>query len=88
MAAPQRMQGAGLMILNLPDPHPGRCKNYRAGSDCYGMPNSKRCLGYEMKSHVCEFEPDPERTSVPMGWGQASSFTPPEPVPWVSPLDG
>lgn len=75
------------MHYTLPDPHPGRCKNYRDGKDCYGNPASKRCLGYEMVSHVCEFEPEPERIESVAGWCQSSSFTPAEPKPWVSPLN-
>lgn len=74
------------MILNLPDPHPGRCTNYRTGKDAFGYPRSKRCLDYEGHDSRCKFPDDPKPVSIDMQtvWGGTQQA---KPEPWVSPLD-
>lgn len=71
------------MYIEMPDPHPGRCRNYRyVGNESY------RCLDYDNRPHVCRF---PEYTiSTTSGTGSASiTYTIPkvEPKPWVAPGD-
>jgi hypothetical protein len=43
------------VFIELPDPHPGRCQNYRMMRDANGYPASVRCLEYEGFPHVCRF---------------------------------
>lgn len=63
------------MHIELPDPHPGRCRNLRyVGAECL------RCLDYDDTPHVCRFpEPPPSTTSVNYTI-QTTSLS-----PWVAP---
>jgi hypothetical protein len=49
------------MFIDLPDPHPGRCKNHRYVF-VDGYPDSLRCLDYEGTPHVCSFPTPMNRT--------------------------
>ena len=64
------------MIITVPDPHPGRCLNYRMG---------RRCIDYDKHDSPCTFEkrkgPAFGEASEYAGW----SLVPKEPVPWVRP---
>lgn len=71
------------MILNLPDPHPGRCLNYREGRDYMGYPVPKRCLDYEGHDGRCRFQEDP---APGPRLGEGGIYVAPEPKAWVSPL--
>ena len=65
------------MIINMPDPHPGRCRNWRDG---------ERCLDHDGTEHVCSFrKPMP---TPPEFWNQSSSQTTAKPKPWIKPKDG
>lgn len=70
------------MILNLPDPHPGRCLNHRQGRDHTGYPVSKRCLDYEGHDGRCRFPEDP---APGPRQGEAVSYGTQEPKAWVRP---
>ena len=63
------------MHVELPDPHPGRCRNLRTVG-----PETLRCLDYDNLPHVCVF-PEPKRLS------SSNSYTVKtvEPEPWVKP---
>lgn len=65
------------MHIELPDPHPGRCRNLRyVGAECL------RCLDYDDTPHICRFpEPAPSITSVSYTI-QTTSLS-----PWVAPTD-
>lgn len=67
-----------LSYVTVPDPHPGRCLNFRSGGQPYF--ESRRCLELEGDvGHVCRFEaPRP-----PINYLTAQSFTYPKPIPWV-----
>lgn len=73
------------MINTAPDPNPGRCNNFRAGTDAHGYPKSKRCLLYENKPHECKFPPDDPPVSRKASGIYVSTTS--KPKPWVSPLD-
>lgn len=45
----------------LPDPHPGRCLNFRHDTGPEGK--ARRCLEREGTRHECRFEPEPECTN-------------------------
>ena len=65
------------MLIALPDPHPGRCQNYR---------NGNRCLDYDLHKERCRFQ---DGESDPFGWQFQSRswiFSTEPPKPWVSPL--
>ena len=66
------------MLIVLPDPDPGRCKNYRDG---------RRCLDYDDHDSRCTFpeESDPYGFQVQQSHGWILDSTTPQ--PWVSPLD-
>jgi hypothetical protein len=75
------------MIINAPDPDPGRCLNYRNGSIGQGgVGNPRRCLLYEGHEGRCRF-PAEEPVTNEAGWGQTQVYKPSKPKPWVSPLD-
>lgn len=64
------------MIISVPDPHPGRCLNFRNGA---------RCLHYDRHDSRCVF---PKETSIYDDWKSAGhGYTIREPEPWKSPLD-
>jgi hypothetical protein len=70
------------MYIEVPDPHPGRCRNYR-----YSHPGWERCLDYDNRPHTCRF---PEPTSATTGTSSytltwSTSTSPPK--PWVMPGD-
>lgn len=70
------------MHTEMPDPHPGRCKNFRTVW-VSGYPETIRCLDYEGTAHVCHFPPPADRSlsnshNVWVG-GQ------PLPQPWIKP---
>ena len=70
------------MYVTIPDPHPGRCLNFRAKLYGAGM---KRCLDYENSRHVCSFEVEKQ----PRITHDHSSliYTQEPPKPWVRPED-
>lgn len=61
------------MAIYEPDPHPGRCLNYRHG---------KRCLDYDSKPHICTFPP-PDHPAVTITWSSSTTV----PLPWIKPSD-
>ena len=66
------------MLITLPDPHPGRCLNFRSG---------KRCLDYDGHDSKCQFPPE-EKKPYESNWDQIGwSLKPVEPEPWVAPWD-
>jgi hypothetical protein len=67
------------MYIVQPDPHPGRCPNYRPGN--YSQ-ESVRCLEYAATEHVCRF---PEPRTLVTETGSCHSYTKPQPAPWVRP---
>ena len=66
------------MIITVPDPHPGRCLNYRQGN---------RCLDYDRHQAACTFREDEHD---PYGWEfqhRGWQYTPKNPEPWKSPIE-
>lgn len=75
------------MHVTLPDPHPGRCPNFRTyGPDMGSRIVHLRCLEREFPAHICRFpEPPRERND----WASGSYvWQRPEPKEWVPPVDG
>lgn len=72
-----------MSVVHTPDPHPGRCPNLRPSTDGYGYPVNLRCLGYADRPHQCSFGEAAQR----LAGSTFTSWTPPKPKPWVSPLD-
>jgi hypothetical protein len=70
------------MNINLPDPHPGRCRNTRTVTHADTYIEVLQCLDYEGTRHVCEF---PESVHSPSSAGPFSSYHPPTPKRWVRP---
>lgn len=66
------------MTIYLPDPHPGRCFNYRLVNG-----QTLRCLDYEGTRHVCDFP----GAILPFQWPQGNQMTSSnsEAEPWVKP---
>lgn len=70
----------------LPDPFPGRCKNYRNHGHRDGSVEVLRCLDYEGVPHRCAFPtPRPEPTNDHSWGGNIQTNT--EPEPWRRPID-
>lgn len=68
------------MIIHVPDPHPGRCLNYRRDpSDSYGLRNL-RCLKREGHTEACRFPSPPPQIST--DW---STYVQAEAEEWVDP---
>jgi len=65
------------MYIQMPDPNPGRCLNFRHDTGPYGK--ARRCLEAEGTKHVCRFDP-PERRPASERIYQASA-----PEPWIVP---
>lgn len=67
----------------MPDPHPGRCLNYRTKTHSDGYIESLRCLDYEGTEHVCSF---PSSTHVTItGQWQSWAGAQVDSKPWVKP---
>ena len=74
-----------MSYVTQPDPHPGRCKNFRHDTGPYGR--ARRCLEAEGTQHECRFEPVSQE-ELDRSWGRASSgasYQKVEPTPWVVP---
>lgn len=70
------------MIIQTPDPDPGRCKNHRQQEQQNGAPpRMARCLDYDDVEHICRF-PEPVKHDR-RDWG-SFSIPKPEPRPWVA----
>ena len=68
----------------LPDPHPGRCKNYRQDQfdPVTGIPLTRRCLKLDLHEGSCRFEPKKEfNLAQTHSWHSRIE----EPKPWVEP---
>jgi hypothetical protein len=50
------------MFIEIPDEHPGRCRNQRVVF-VNGYPETLRCLDYEAVQHVCAFPEPPLRVA-------------------------
>ena len=72
----RRAQAVNIYTL---DPHPGRCCNLRISQHRPGT--MLRCLDYENREHVCEFEQE-----IPPVTTGGISYPHPAPKPWVRPL--
>ena len=68
------------MTFIVPDPHPGRCQNYRTVNHGNGQAEHLRCLDYENVEHVCSF-PSPMSTPTQ----SLGVYTAPKPEPWEKP---
>lgn len=70
-----------MSYVTSPDPHPGRCPNFR--SDGPPTFTSRRCLEREDDfGHVCRFDPPrPAVSQSSVGWSTGSA----KPKPWVAP---
>lgn len=44
------------MYINLSDPEPHRCPNFRMVTDSSGTPRQERCKKPSMPPHFCEFD--------------------------------
>jgi hypothetical protein len=67
--------------ITMPDPHPGRCKNFRSITHSDTYIETLRCLEYENEPHRCRF---PKITHVVASNIFQTSDTP-QPKPWVRP---
>lgn len=68
------------MYSYAPDPHPGRCLNYRV-QPCG---QTVRCLDYEGTEHACRF---PIESSSEARHGNIYALRTRSPKPWVRPGD-
>lgn len=67
------------MLISLPDPHPGRCLNFRRGN---------RCLDYDLHKGACRFADKKDSPyDQDMFRSVDYSWSPKEPEPWKSPLE-
>jgi hypothetical protein len=69
------------MHIIEPDPHPGRCENYRSVVHSDGYVETLRCLDYEGTEHICSF-PEPEHRVITVG---GYTYTPQAPQRWIKP---
>jgi hypothetical protein len=71
------------MYHHLPDPHPGRCLNYRIDPNDPYRVKTLRCLEREGHDSKCRFpEPTPK---FDQAISHVHSFDLPKPEPWVVP---
>ena len=71
------------MDILIPDPHPGRCQNFRYDGR---IKTTKRCLDYDGHDGACLF-PEPGLPPMTVQTSQVATYQPRPPEPWVSPLD-
>lgn len=69
------------MNVNVPDPNPGRCLNFRRSKYHPGM---IRCLDYENVPHICSFEVE-KPPLITHDHSAAFAYMKDEPKPWVKP---
>lgn len=70
------------MNILMPDPHPGRCLNFRYDTTAH---TTKRCLDYEGHDGRCRF-PDPYVPPARTRDTSGAAWQVKQPEPWVSPL--
>lgn len=73
-----------MSFMTTPDPHPGRCPNYRSKVHPDGYLEAARCLEYDATEHVCRFPAFVHQASP---GGIAYSQQTVAPKPWVRPDD-
>jgi hypothetical protein len=66
------------MHIDAPDPHPGRCRNYRTVGG-----TTLRCLDYENVPHRCSFPELPKPVHSDLA---SSMYRQSEPKPWIKPV--
>jgi hypothetical protein len=67
------------MEIHLPDPHPGRCLNFRHDTGRAGR--LRRCLEMEGTKHVCRFDPPAPSQQATHSY----TLTEPRQRPWKVP---
>jgi hypothetical protein len=73
-------------FIVVPDPHPGRCKNYRSVTHNDGHVEPLRCLDYEAVPHQCTFPGTTHISNISnVGrWNSTTTFEHTS-IPWKKP---